>query len=135
MLSEHLYPVQGSKTTAPVCCMCRVLRVASVRPATAAVAATNPSSTGRCCTCNLRVIPAVQKIRYNALFTTSVRGLCPGIPSRFLPARADRPGVGVPDALWAVAIGAYGSSPADPQAAQATPHPLQRAQTLYRSHA
>jgi len=43
MLSEHLSPVQGSQTTAPVCCMCRVWRVASVRPATAAVAATNPS--------------------------------------------------------------------------------------------
>ncbi len=43
MLSEHLSPVQGSQTTAPVCGMCRVWRVASVRPATAAVAATNPS--------------------------------------------------------------------------------------------
>src|SRR5262249_36584125 len=41
-----IYPVHGSKTTAPVCCMCGVLRVASVRPATAAVAANNPSSTG-----------------------------------------------------------------------------------------
>src|SRR5262249_31431887 len=55
----------------------------------------------RCCTCSLRVIPGVQKTRYNAPFTTSARGLCHGIPSRFLPARADRPGVGVPETLWA----------------------------------
>src|SRR5262249_59225811 len=88
----------------------------------------------RCCTCSLRVIPAVQKTRYNAPFTTSVRGLCHGIPSRFLPARADRPGVGVPDALWAVAIGAYGNSPTDTRAADAAPPPLQRAQTLYGAH-
>jgi len=46
MLIAHSYTVQRSKTTAPVCCTCGVLRVASVRQATAAVAATNPSSTG-----------------------------------------------------------------------------------------
>src|SRR5439155_9810845 len=87
------------------------------------------------CTSSLRVNPAARKSSTMSPFTTGVRGLCHDIPSRFLPARADRCNVGVPDALWAVAIGAYGSSPADPQAAQATPHPLQRAQTLSGSHA
>src|SRR5215510_13507406 len=65
------------------------------------------------------------KTRYNASFTTYMRGLCHGIPSRFLPARADRPGVGVPDALWAVAIGACCSSPNTTQAAAAPGQALQ----------
>src|SRR5207253_10349097 len=38
-------------------------------------------------------------IRYNTPFTTCVRGLCHGIQSRFLPAHADRPAVGVSHAL------------------------------------
>src|SRR2546426_396276 len=74
------------------------------------------------------------KTRYNAPFTTCVRGLCHGIPSRFLPARADRPGVVVPDTLWAVAIGACCSSPNDTQAAAAPIQALQKAQALSGSH-
>src|SRR5205823_10171771 len=82
------------------------------------------------CPSSLRVIPAVQKPVKMLPSTICVRGHCHDIQPRFLPARTDRPGVGVPDALWAVAIGAYGSSPAATQAAEATPHTLQRAQTL-----
>src|SRR5215510_14114653 len=74
------------------------------------------------------------KTRYNASFTTYMRGLCHGISSRFLPARADRPGVGVPDALWAVAIGACCSSPHDTQAAAAPGPALQKASALSGSH-
>src|SRR2546430_14517743 len=65
---------------------------------------------------------------------TCVRGLCHGIPSRFLPARADRSGGVVPDALWAVAIGACCSSPKDTQAAAAPRQALQKAQALSGSH-
>src|SRR2546428_11797259 len=72
--------------------------------------------------------------RYTAPFTPCVRGLCHGIPSRFLPARADRSGVVVPDALWAVAIGACCSSPKDTQAAAAPGQALQKAQALSGSH-
>src|SRR5262249_27748824 len=67
------------------------------------------------------------KTWYNASFTTYMRGLYHGIPSRFLPARADRPGVGVPDALGAVAIGAFCSSPKDTPAAAAPAQALQKA--------
>src|SRR5712692_2914785 len=74
------------------------------------------------------------KTRYNAPFTTCVRGLCHGIPSRFLPTRADRPGVGVPDALWAVAIGACCRSPHATQAADAPVQVLQKAQAFAGSH-
>src|SRR5262249_4404421 len=87
-----------------------------------------------CCTCSLRVIPAVQKTRYNAPFTIFVRGLCHGIPSRFLPARADRSGVGVPDALWAVAIGACCSSPNASQAPDAPGQALQKTHAFSGSH-
>src|SRR5262249_4841744 len=88
----------------------------------------------RCCTCSLRVIPGVQKTRYNAPFTTSARGLCHGIPSRFLPARADRPGVGVPETLWAVAIGACCSAPNAPQATDAPVQALQKTHAFSGSH-
>src|SRR5437867_10355796 len=71
-------------------------------------------------------------IRYNAPFTTGVRGLCHGIQPRFLPACADRPGVGVPDALRTVAIGARCSSTDATRASHATPQALVRPQTLYR---
>ena len=47
--------------------------------------------------------------RSNAPLTPCVRGLCHGIPARFLPARTGRSGTVVPDALEAVAIGACGS--------------------------
>src|SRR6266567_6268635 len=87
------------------------------------------------CTSSVRVIPATPKPVKMLPSTICVRGLCHGIQPRFLPARADRRSVGVPDALWAVAIGAYGSSPAAPQVADATPQTLQRTQTLYGSHA
>src|SRR5262249_7349190 len=74
------------------------------------------------------------KTWYNASFTTYMRGLCHGLPSRFLPARADRLGVGVTDALWAVAIGAFCSSPNAPQAAAVPGQALQKASALSGSH-
>jgi Isochorismatase family len=45
-------------------------------------------------------------IRYNPPFPTGVRGLCHASQPRFLPARTDRPGVGISHALLVVAIGA-----------------------------
>src|SRR5436309_15079371 len=82
------------------------------------------------CTSSLRVIPAAQKPVKMPPSTICVRGLCHGIQPRFLPTRADRCGVVVSDALWAMAIGAYGSAPADTQAADAAAQTLQRGQTL-----
>src|SRR6266446_7039864 len=87
--------------------------------------------------CSTGAIPKPGKdaiVSYNAPFTTCVRGLCHGIPSRFLPTRADRPGVGVPDALWAVAIGACCRSPHATQAADAPVQVLQKAQAFSGSH-
>ena len=91
--------------------------------------------TFRSCPSSVRVIPATQKPVKMLSSTICVRGLCHGIPPRFLLARADRCSVVVPEALWAVAIGAYGSSPTDSQAADAAPHTLQRAQALSGAHA
>src|SRR5438876_2354969 len=73
-------------------------------------------------------------IRYNTPFTTCVRGLCHGIPPRFLPAHADRPAVGVSHALLGVAIGARSRSTATTHASDATPQTLHGAHTLPRSH-
>src|SRR5205807_7063830 len=47
---------------------------------------------------------------------------------------ADRLGVGVPDALWAVAIGACCSAPHDTQAADAPGQVLQKASALSGPH-
>jgi len=44
------------------------------------------------------------KIRYNAPFITSLRGLCHGIQLLFLSVDVDRPRVAVPDAPLALAI-------------------------------
>ena len=88
----------------------------------------------RSCTSSLRVIPAVQKPDTMRLLLSVCRGLYHGIPSRFLPARAGRPGVVVPDALWAVAIGACCSSPNATQAAAAPVQALHKAQALSGSH-
>src|SRR4029453_271304 len=73
-------------------------------------------------------------IRYNAPFTTSVRGLCHGIESRCLPARADRPGVVVSHALLVVAIGARSRSTATTHARDATTQTLHSAPTLSGAH-
>ena len=73
-------------------------------------------------------------IRYNAPFTTGVRGLCHGIQPRFLPARADRLGVGVSHALLGVAIGARSRSTETTHASDATPQTLHGAHTLCRAH-
>src|SRR6266540_5855322 len=73
-------------------------------------------------------------IRYNTPFTTCVRGLCHGIPPRFLPAHADRPAVVVSHALLGVAIGARSRSTDTTHASDATPQTLHGAQTLPRSH-
>jgi hypothetical protein len=84
------------------------------------------------CTSSLRVIPAVQKPGTMPLLLPVCRGLCHGIPSRFLPARAGRPGVVVPDALWAVAIGACCSSPNATQAAAAPVQALPKSPSPFR---
>ena len=73
-------------------------------------------------------------IQYNAPFTTGVKGLCHGIPPRCLPARADRLGVVVSDALLVVAIGARSRSTDTIHASAATTQTLHSAQTLYGSH-
>src|SRR5262249_61698783 len=73
-------------------------------------------------------------IRYNTPFTTYVRGLCYGIQPRFLPARADRPTVGVSHALLGVAIGARRRSTDTTHASAAAPQTLHGAQTLCRAH-
>ena len=73
-------------------------------------------------------------IRYNAPFTTCVRGLCHGIQPRFLPARADCPGVVVSHALLVVAIGARSRSTDTTHASDATTQTLHSAQTLDGSH-
>src|SRR5262249_50419412 len=73
-------------------------------------------------------------IRYNPPFTTYVRGLCYGIQPRFLPARADRPTVGVSHALLGVAIGARRRSTDTTHARAAAPQTLHGAQTLCRAH-
>src|SRR5712691_2365099 len=84
------------------------------------------------CTCILRVIPNARESGTIPPFPTCVRGHCHDIQPRFLPARADRFGVGVPDALRAVAIGARCSSTDATHASHATPRALGRPQTLYR---
>src|SRR5439155_12715244 len=71
---------------------------------------------------------------YNPPFTTCVRGLCYGSQPRFLPARADRPTVGVSPALLGVALGARRSSTDTTHASAATPQALHGAQTLCRAH-
>src|SRR5712691_9373654 len=72
-------------------------------------------------------------IRYNAPFTTCVRGLGHGIQPRFLPACADCPGVVVSDALLVVAIGARSRSTDTTHASDATTQTLHSTQTLYGS--
>src|SRR5438093_7713056 len=73
-------------------------------------------------------------IRYNAPFTTGVRGLCHGIQPRFPPAGADCLGVVVSHALLVVAIGARRRATDTTHASDATPQTLHGAQTLPRSH-
>ena len=73
-------------------------------------------------------------IRYNPPFTTCVRGLCHDSQPRFLPARADRSGVGVSHALLVVAIGARRRSTDTTHARDATTQTLHGAQTLSGSH-
>src|SRR6266852_7924409 len=72
-------------------------------------------------------------IRYNAPFTTCVRGLCHGIQPRCLPAGADCPGVVVSHALLAVAIGARSRSTDTIHASDATTQTLHSTPTLYGS--
>src|SRR5438874_13812598 len=86
------------------------------------------------CTCILRVIPNARESGTIPPLSTCVRGHCHDIQPRFLPARAHRPGVVVPDTLWPLAIGACGSSPNDAQAAAAPMQALPKAQALSRSH-
>src|SRR3989442_6678508 len=73
-------------------------------------------------------------IRYNPPFRTGVRGLCHESQPRFLPARADRPGVGISHALLVVAIGARRRSTDTTHARDATPQTLHGAQILSGSH-
>src|SRR5262245_27290733 len=69
-------------------------------------------------------------IRYNAPFTTGVRGLCHGIQPCFLPVGADCLGVVVSHALLVVAIGVRSRSTDTTYASDATPQTLHRTQTL-----
>src|SRR6266851_1044637 len=115
--------------------------------------ATTPTSWRRCTFCPMRtsccvispcrrwvvyLYPAGNSdrppIRYNPPFTTGVRGLCHDSQPRFLPARADRPGVGISHALLVVAIGARRSSTDTTHARDATTQTLHGAQTLSGSH-
>jgi integrase len=73
-------------------------------------------------------------IRYNAPFTTGVRGLCHGIEPRWLPAHADRSGVVVSHTLVVVAIGARSRSTTTTHTSDATTQTLHSAQTLSGSH-
>src|SRR5215813_12144209 len=73
-------------------------------------------------------------IRYNPPCTTCVRGLCHDSQPRFLPARADRSGVGVAHALLGVPIGAHHSSTDTTHARDATTHTLHGAHPLSGSH-
>jgi PAS domain S-box-containing protein len=69
-------------------------------------------------------------IRYNAPFTTGVRGLCHGIQPCFLPVGADCLGVVVSPALLVVAIGVRSRSTDTTHASDATPQTLHSTQTL-----
>src|ERR687886_402550 len=69
-------------------------------------------------------------IQYNPPCTTCVRGLGHGSPPRFLPARAEGPGVGVSPALLGVASGARCRSTATTRARDAPTQPLHGAHTL-----
>jgi hypothetical protein len=83
------------------------------------------------CTCILRVIPNARESGTIPPFPICVRGHCHAIQPRFLPAWADRPDMGVPDALRAVAIGTrlqldrrHSRQSRHPISARATPNPL-----------
>ena len=73
------------------------------------------------CTCILRVIPNARESGTIPPFPTCVRGNCHAIQHRFLPAWADRPDMGVPDAVRAVAIGTCCNSTDTTRASHATP--------------
>src|SRR6266436_641459 len=86
----------------------------------------------RSCTRILRIIPEASIRGTIPPFQHEMRGRCYDSTPVFLPACADRLGVGMPDALWAVAIRARCSATATTQASHATPQALMRPPTLYR---
>ena len=86
----------------------------------------------RSCTRILRIIPEASIRGTIPPFQHEMRGRCYDSTPVFLPARADRLGVGILDALRAVAIGARCSSTDTTQASHATPQALMRPPTLYR---
>jgi hypothetical protein len=150
MLNEHLSPVQGSQTTAPACCMCRIWRVASVRPATAAVATTNPSSTGMggpARSASPVMMPqrvAVylvttdnssgnHQVKY-PYFTPVRRGRHNGIQPVVLPTPAGRSRVDLPPRPWRVARRPTPCAPNAPPTPSAPTPTLQRTPTLHRAH-
>src|SRR5438445_9416822 len=92
----------------------------------------NPQSLDRSCTRILRIIPEASIRGTIPPFQHEMRGRCYDSTPVFLPARADRLGVGIPDALRAVAVGARCSSTDTTQASHATPQALMCPPTLYR---
>src|SRR5262245_32107425 len=84
------------------------------------------------CTRILRIIPEASIRGTIPPFQPEMRGRCYDSTPVFLPACADRLGVGIPDALRAVAIRARCSATATTQASHATPQALMRPPTLSR---
>src|SRR6266568_7878119 len=84
------------------------------------------------CTRILRIIPEASIRGTIPPFQHEMRGRCYDSTPVFLPACADRLGVGIPDALRAVAMRARCSATATTQASNATPQALMRPPTLYR---
>src|SRR5215468_3618685 len=80
----------------------------------------------------LRIIPEASLRGTIPPFQHEMRGRCYDSTPVFLPARADRLGVGIPDALRAVAVGARCRSTDTTHASHATPQALMRPPTLYR---
>src|SRR5262249_55070867 len=80
------------------------------------------------CTRILRIIPEASIRGTIPPFQHEMRGRCYDSTPVFLPARADRLGVGIPDALRAVAVGARCRSTDTTQASHATPQALMRPQ-------
>src|SRR6266851_2176148 len=83
----------------------------------------------RSCTRILRIIPEASIRGTIPPFQHEMRGRCYDSTPVFLPACADRLGVGIPEALRAVAMRARCSATATTQASHATPQALVRPPT------
>ena len=94
-----------------------------------------PSRRTGSCTSSLRVNPVARTSSKMPLWTISLRGQCYGILPCVLPADALGTVVAVPHAACCMAKRSACPEAANNSAHHATAQALQRAQTLYRSHA